>query len=364
MAPQVIFVQGGKKNEEIFPWMFFHFDPHSETDPGTVDLVYFDYPAGKLKTWKGWDKKRGKAPAAAPDLESDLAPKVKMRMGDGTEGPEKPSVLALYDHVKAQPKGSVRSLQVFSHGWMGGPIIWNTSEFSPDGTDAIRREIAHDRDPNDTDFRVRDFFGNNPLAGAEGVKFAEAFTPDALIKLWGCVAPSGVRGHLRSYFAVRQGSDGDEARRTALKNYLELVQDSFPMQMALKLGLPVWASPLGYGSEPHTVVPIRYDASSNVSASLNVSYKGTWPPNLRTDQWWRVSWFFRNQDRGAEYYEKVLGARVDAADFVEHRKSWFEDALYRTMPPPLGLRPAAQDRMDEAMSRLHILTPSRFGEHP
>lgn len=124
-----------------------------------------------------------------------------MRLVDGTlddAGPDRASVLALYDWVKAQPKASIRSLQVFSHGWQGGPILWNSSEFDPAGNHLDPLDKLA-RDPHDTDFRIRDFFGTNPLAGAEGGKFADAFTSDALIKLWGCVAPPGPRAALRQY---------------------------------------------------------------------------------------------------------------------------------------------------------------------
>lgn len=352
---QVIFVQGGKKNEAVYPWMFFHFDPTTDADPGTVDLVYFDYPDAKRKTWKNWDKKRGKEPTAAPDIEEDLEPKVQLRKADGTldPGEAKPSVLALYDYVKKQPKDSIRALHVFSHGWIGGPIIWNTSEFAPDGS-RIDTDIHADRDPNDTDFRIRDFFGTNPLAGDEATKFAQPFMSDALIKLWGCVAPSGVRGHLRSYFKAAKGTAGDAARQTALDNYLAIVGGAFPMQMALALKVPVWAAPLGYGTEPGTVVPTNYSKTGAITGSLKVKYKGTWPPDLAKDQWWRVSWFFRNQDRGVEYYRDVLKARIDAVDFVEHKQSWFDaasrDATASLEPnpvaTPMDLQRQLQDRID------------------
>ena len=59
---------------------------------------------------------------------------------------------------------------------------------------------------------------------------------------------------------------------------------------------------------------------------MNVTYKGHFPPNLNKDQWWRVSWFFRHQDQGAKLYEDVLKAHVDALDFVEHKRSWYDDA--------------------------------------
>ena len=354
--PQVILVQGGRKREEVYPWMFFHFDPTTDPDPGPVDLVYFDYPAGKLKTWTNWDKKRGKAPQAAPDTEEDLAPKVKLRLADGNldQGEEKASVLALYDYVKKQPKESVRSLQVFSHGWRGGPIIWNTFEFATDGS-RIDEDVQADRDPNDTDFRIRDFHGKNPLAGAEGAKFAQAFTSDALIKLWGCAATKGVRGHIRGYFRAPKGEAGDAARQTALKNYLEIIGGgTFAMQMAMALPLRVWAAPLGYGSDPGSVVPTDYSKTGAVIDSFTVKYKGDWPPDLKKDQWWRVSWFFRHQDRGHEFYRDVLKARLDATDFVEHKQSWYDDAEKRAtaslepnpVPTPIDLQQRLQDRID------------------
>jgi hypothetical protein len=345
---QVILVQGGKKNEAVYPWMFFHFDPTTGVDPGTVDLVFFDYPAGKLKTWKSWDKKRGRAPTAQPDSEEELTPKLHYRKDDGEldTGPERASVIALYDYVKKQPKGSIRSLQVFSHGVIGGPILWNSYEFGPDGEDLD--SVVLPRDPNDVDFRVRDFFGSNPLSGDEGTKFAQAFTTDALIKLWGCVAPSGVRGHIRGYFAAPKGTAGDAKRQAHLKLYNELIGGSFAMQMALALHLSVWAAPLGYGTLQGTVVPTDYTDGA-VSDSLNVKYKGEFPPDLKKDQWWRVSWFFRNQDRGAEFYRDVLKARLDATDYVEHKQLWFDDAEKRATaslePNPVATPADLQQRL-------------------
>lgn len=354
---QVIFVQGGRKNEDVYPWMFFHFAPNTDADPGTVDLVYFDYPAGKRKTWKNWDKKRGKAPTAKPDTEVELEPKTRLRQHNGTlhPGPERASVLALYDYVKEQPKESVKSLQVFSHGVISGPIIWNTWEFGPDGK-SIATQLNADRDPHDTDFRIRDFHANNPLAGAELTKFKQAFTSDAFIKLWGCQAPEGVRAHILSHRDAPQGSKGDAVRKTALKLYLGLIEVSYPMQLAHELELPVWASPMGYGSNAGTVIPTKYDKQGNITRSFTVKYnKGKFPPDLKKDQWWRVSWFFRNQDRGDLLYTDVLKAKVDATDYVEHNKSWFDDALKNAtaslepglVPSPMDLQNRLTDRIAE-----------------
>ena len=59
---------------------------------------------------------------------------------------------------------------------------------------------------------------------------------------------------------------------------------------------------------------------------MSVKYRGVFPPDLRRDRWWRMRWFFRNQDGGARFCRDVLKANVDAVDFVKHKKSWFEDA--------------------------------------
>ena len=317
-ARTVVFVQGGKKNEVAYPWMFFHLDPLNDGKPETVDLVFFDFPDGTVKTWKNLLLKRGGAPTAAPDTEVELLPRVNMRNADGSLGPERPPITLMYEWVKKQPKQSIRSLQVFSHGWMGGPIVWNSAEYDPAGN-RLEPLDKQDRDPNDTDFRIRDFFGSNPLAGAEGRKFADAFASDALIKLWGCVAPDGIRQQMQNYLKAPKGGKGDAARKAHLIDYLGSIGDSFPMIMAQQLDLAVWASPIGYGSEPGGEVPTN-------RGKVKVKYTGKFPPDLKKDRWWRVSWFFRNQDGGAKFYTDVLKARIDAVDFVEHKKSWFDDA--------------------------------------
>jgi hypothetical protein len=277
--------------------------------------------------WKNHVLTRGKAPTKAPDEVAELTPKVKIRLADGTtddKGPDRASVLALYDWVKSQPRESIRSLQVFSHGWQGGPIIWNSVEFSPDGK---RMEALTDdpRDPNDTDFRMRDFRGSNPLAAAEGQKFAGAFGEGAFIKLWGCLALSMARGMLQRYLKAGKGEKGDAARWAHLEDYLDEIAGSFPMEMAARLNIPVWASPLGYGSDPSPNIPTN-------RGPLKVTYRGRFPPDLDKDQWWRVSWFFRHQDRGATFYQDVLKARIDALDYVEHKRSWFDEARRKVGP--------------------------------
>lgn len=350
MAKTVVFVQGGRNNEAGFPWMFFHLAPFADPTPEPVDLVLFDYPNGTLKTWKNHVLKRGKPPTQPPDNEVDLVPKVKIRLAKGEideAGPDRPSVLALYNWVKGQPGGSIRSLQVFSHGYKSGPIIWNSSEFDPDGKRRLEPNDGRPRDINDTDFRVRDFVGTNPLAGQEGTQFAKAFTSDALIKLWGCVAPATPRRALQKYWSLPKGAKGDQLRLAVLSFYLLELDNSYPMRMALTLNLPVWAAPLGFGSNAFNKIPTNRE-------ELEVTYRGNFPPDLTKDQWWRVSWFFRNQDRGAEFYRDVLKARIDPIDYVEHTKSWYDAVADQSAPQkeagpvdsPADLQQRLTDRVD------------------
>jgi hypothetical protein len=168
-------------------------------------------------------------------------------------------VLCLYNWVKKQPKESIRSLQVFSHGWMGGPIIWNSSEFDSDGNHMEALD-GQDRDPHDTDFRMRDFVGSNPLAGAEGAKFAQAFTPTALIKLWGCVAPTGMRGKMQRYIGAPEGKRGDQARKAHLLDYLTRSVRAFRWRW--RHG---WISPCGRRRWASAPIPAR--ASPRITAT-------------------------------------------------------------------------------------------------
>src|SRR6266581_278345 len=360
---QVVFVLGAHwnpgENYQEYPWMFFHFDPMKDVDPSPVTLVFFDYPNGKLKTWNRWVIKRGKKGPENPDSEVELLPKVKIRDYETNivdPHTERPSVLAFYDWVKKQEKGSIVSMQVFSHGWMGGPIIWDTGELGPAG-ESIDDDDTLNRDPHDTDFRVRDFFGSNPLAGAEGDKFAKAFAPAPLIKLWGCVAPDGLRAPVQNFKASPKNEQDKSANKAHLKDYIDAIEQCFAFNMAKQLKLPIWAAPLGWGSDPSSRVPIGYKGRQAIN--MNVTYRKKFPPDLKKDQWWRVSWFFRHQDKGVTFYRDVLKARIDATDYVEYTQAWLDEAkklAIASLEPslitsPRELQQQLIDRIDQLGSR-------------
>lgn len=353
---QIVFVRGGK-TDPAFPWMYFHFDPWKDVKPkpAPVSLVYFDYPEGKRKTWKNWVPKHGKAAPRDPDAEEDLAPKIKIRLLDHSidTGPEKPSVLALYDWVKRQPRESISALHVFSHAWPNGPVIWVDSYENRSSED-----LNADRDPNDSEFRRRDFFGRNPLADAEGRRFTAALAPNALIKFWGCNeglhwegdAPRSnstgmpLRKMILEFMKISKGAEGKAARGIILASYLEWIRASFQFTVASELGIPIWAGPLGWGSTP-------WDNDELPDRSTRIlHYKGSFPPDLTTERWWRVSAHFTGQFR--KFFRNTLKARIDATGYVEYKQSWFDDARKMSAGAETDLIKTPRDLQQQLLDRI------------
>lgn len=292
---QVLFLRGGR-TPPARPWQYFHFAPRHDLSLGTVRLVYFDYPGGKLKIWHEWTQKRAlREPTWKPDEEKDLEPVVQTYYWDKEtqtlqKGEEHPSVLAFYDYVKAQPRESIRSLQVFSHGFVEGPIIWNNSFDRDPGNQA--------RDPQDTEFRLKDFEEGNPLSGEEGEKFARAFHPEAFVKLWGCDTERFTRTIIDRYYETT-----NDLQKAYLKDYLAAISYTYSMKLAQLLRLTVWASPTGWGT----------------SAAADLPYKKKFPPDLDKELWWRVD-FFNSSHR--HFYTEVLRADLDATYYAGYNDSW------------------------------------------
>lgn len=298
---QVLFVRGGR-TPPARPWQYFHFAPNHEVSLGPVRLVYFDYPEGKLKVWHQWTPKRGvREPARDPDEEKDLEPVVETYYRDretGTvhKGEELPSVLALYDYVKAQLPESIRSLQVFSHGFVDGPIIWGRA------VDRQPGDLA--RDPQDTEFRYVDFDEGNPLSGKEGEKFARAFHPEAFVKLWGCDEEKSRRAMVANYLKAPEGNEGDALRKAYLEAYLKLIEYTYFIKLAQLLRLTVWAAPVGWGSR----------------ADYELPYKKKFPPDLDKELWWRMHSFGKAERR---FYTDVLRADIDATLYAGYNDAWY-----------------------------------------
>jgi hypothetical protein len=338
----IVFIHGSDPKQSDTPWMFYHL--HSSrygnpvlSDGTTFDLVYFDFFDGTRKTWKNWTAQRSQKPPADVPVTDVLKPTVKIRDQQGIEyagGKEYPSVLAFYEWVKGQPAKSIASIQIFSHAVIHQPVLFASSyEWGDDNTKKF--DPTADRDPHDTEFRLRDFEGKNPLnAGdpwgnsGELAKFRAALDPDVFIKVWGCGEQTyshndgdPIRKLVRDFLAVKSGKAGDTQRNQLLLSYMDHVKQFFPYRLAERLDIPVWAGPVGWGSDPYDIDGVFNKATY---ARDKHKYLGKFPPNLdKKELWWRISLNFRqNKNLSEKFFKGTLKAKMDVLGYVEYKKSW------------------------------------------
>jgi hypothetical protein len=102
------------------------------------------------------------------------------------------SILHVYETVQkigANEPNTLFELSFFSHGWMGGPILVNSSDngiFGPEDKFLLVPDGA--RDPDDMDPRTKDF--REPTMFMEELSnFQKAFSPSGYIWNWGCTFP-------------------------------------------------------------------------------------------------------------------------------------------------------------------------------
>lgn len=113
------------------------------------------------------------------------------------------SILDIYDAVQkvgTGDPGTLRELSIFSHAWMGGPILVNsyddrTGHFDvpmPMGLPPVTMPYTvagTARDPDDKDPRAQYDFIPPTMDAAALVNFQKAFHPDGIIWIWGCGFP-------------------------------------------------------------------------------------------------------------------------------------------------------------------------------
>lgn len=351
MPKTIVFIHGRDKDQANTPWMFYHLHPSTYSKPvlsegETFKLVYFDFEKGERREWDAWSATRSRsAPAAGPDRVVAMAQKAKVRDKSGNPySPEReyPSVLNFYDWIKAQPSKSIVSLQIFSHAVIYQPVLFADSyEWGGTANEAKRLDMTEDRDPNDTEFRLRDFVGpNNPLysgphsdpwaspIGGELAKVRAALADDVFIKVWGC-GEQDLNGHggpirklILDFLKAKKGKDGDQRRATLVEAYLDHVDGFFPYRLAERLDLPVWAGPVGWGSDPFDV-----DGDPRVDKN-KYRWTGKFPPNLaKRELWWRISiHFLKNKAIAEKFFKATLKARLDPMGYVEYKKSWVHAA--------------------------------------
>jgi hypothetical protein len=103
-------------------------------------------------------------------------------------------------HVGAIAPGQLRELSVFSHGWMGGPILVNSFDDRsariplPPPLSSVIPHLeyvvpATHRDPDDKDPRAALDFIAPTMDAAARAELHGAFHPSGYIWLWGCAFP-------------------------------------------------------------------------------------------------------------------------------------------------------------------------------
>lgn len=251
-----------------------------------TNLTLFDYVALRRRKWVNWN--------------GDQPPRVAAASENAIV-----SVLDLYEYIKKLPAGSVAELHFFTHGVAGGPVLRNTYDTSLD---------PNLRDARDFDPRIKDFRVPTVLSGSEGQKFKNAFAYDAIIKLWGCTHEQELRDWIRFEYNRAPNAAKKQQAKEKIQNYIR----DYTYQFALHrlTGIPVYAAPIGYGTDPSLPVGI---SGRDALETSRYRYRGQWPPR-RGDVWWKVSAWFR-PDGGYDFYTGVLGARLDVLDYVAYTEA-------------------------------------------
>ena len=116
------------------------------------------------------------------------------------------SIVDVYKSVRGAPLGSVLELSTFSHGWIEGPVLVNSSNHST--TPGLR-------DPQDKDGRSRlDFTPSMGESAALAdqlniVQFMTSFDPKGVMRTWGCSFDIELRVIQQTQTQIRRGGVTD-----------------------------------------------------------------------------------------------------------------------------------------------------------
>jgi hypothetical protein len=117
------------------------------------------------------------------------------------------SIVDVYRSVRAAPLGSVRELSFFSHGWIGGPVLVNSS-------DEVNNPDL--RDPQDKDGRARLDFSMASMGGSNDLsaklnlaQFMLSFHPKGIMQTWGCNFDIELRVIQQAQKRIRRGGVTD-----------------------------------------------------------------------------------------------------------------------------------------------------------
>jgi hypothetical protein len=187
--------------------------PELQPLPARVRFVHFDYDSMKIRAYEHlFEEKKTTAPrvkqwdelsafsSTAGAAADDPKTFVDTSTVDANNGQKKVlSITNIYHSVRGAPKGSVLEVGVFSHGFVEGPVVINTSDT---GASATRRAS------DDCDGRAaKDFLdnmGEDPAVSASGTvksggknalkEFKEKLAPQFSLRVYGCNAQDVVPG--------------------------------------------------------------------------------------------------------------------------------------------------------------------------
>jgi hypothetical protein len=164
------------------------------------------------------------------------------------------SITDVYQRVQdigSKDAGTLAELSIFSHGWMGGPILVNSDDdrlmtitLTPPVGPPIHVQVpvaSTSRDPDDKDGRGLLDFSPPTMDAVELATFRKAFAKDAIAWLWGCAFPRAVHHAMwameqaKGYSGVGLGDDVElylpqvvEEDVTFLDTFLAGVLPPFP----------------------------------------------------------------------------------------------------------------------------------------
>jgi hypothetical protein len=155
-------------------------------------------------------------PRKGPRKERPLDPRFKRVTADSYDQlptrvrfkdfqPDVMSIVDIYDFIEelgaSDQARSLFELSIFSHAFAEGPICVNSDDDrqrkNADGS--YTRLVNNERDPDDKDARVIDFLPTNRRLP----EFQQAFNPDAMIRMWGCLHTLPVVALFKAIFASR-----------------------------------------------------------------------------------------------------------------------------------------------------------------
>jgi hypothetical protein len=196
--------------------------PELQPLPALVRFIHFDFDAVEVRGYEHrFEEKKAISPRShkqAWDLLADFtstagtATDDPKAFADTTKHPPPNgsnfSITNVYHSVRSAPKGSVLEVGVFSHGFVEGPVVVNTTD-NPSLHDPHVATLPL-RSPDDFDGRARtDFFdnmGENSKLSATGPKksggknalqeFKDALAAQGTLRVYGCNAQDKVPGAL------------------------------------------------------------------------------------------------------------------------------------------------------------------------